>query len=71
MECDWWSFGAIRKIVHWKNHLKFLEAARLTAKAKDLILRLLCDVEHKLDTLGASQIKAHLWFKDIFRGQTL
>ncbi|KAJ0031841.1 hypothetical protein Pint_13434 [Pistacia integerrima] len=52
-------------IVHWKNHLKFPEEARLTPEAKDLITRLLCDVEHRLGTLGASQIKAHPWFKDI------
>ncbi|XP_044464545.1 serine/threonine-protein kinase 38-like isoform X1 [Mangifera indica] len=54
-----------RKIVHWKNHLKFPEDARLTPEAKDLITRLLCDAEHRLGTLGASQIKAHPWFKDI------
>ncbi|KAH9802063.1 AGC kinase family protein [Citrus sinensis] len=54
-----------RKIVHWKNHLKFPEEARLTPEAKDLICRLLCDVEHRLGTLGSEQIKAHPWFKDI------
>ncbi|KAJ4708690.1 Serine/threonine-protein kinase [Melia azedarach] len=54
-----------RKIVHWRNHLKFPEEARLTPEAKDLICRLLCDVEHRLGTLGADQIKAHPWFKDI------
>ncbi|KAA8534813.1 hypothetical protein F0562_029745 [Nyssa sinensis] len=54
-----------RKIVHWKNHLKFPEEARLTPEAKDLICRLLCDVEHRLGTRGADQIKAHPWFKDI------
>ncbi|OMO67265.1 hypothetical protein CCACVL1_20668 [Corchorus capsularis] len=53
-----------RKIVHWKNHLKFPDEARLTPEAKDLISRLLCDVEHRLGTLGADQIKAHPWFKD-------
>ncbi|KAM7513007.1 hypothetical protein LguiB_011882 [Lonicera macranthoides] len=54
-----------RKIVHWKNHLRFPEDARLTPEAKDLICRLLCDVEHRLGTGGAEQIKAHPWFKDI------
>ncbi|KAM7257951.1 hypothetical protein ACFE04_013692 [Oxalis oulophora] len=56
-----------RKIVHWKNHLKFPDEARLTPEAKDLICRLLCDVEHRLGTAGAEQIKvrvlAHPWFK--------
>ncbi|KAF8401032.1 hypothetical protein HHK36_014335 [Tetracentron sinense] len=54
-----------RKIVHWRNHLKFPEEARLTPEAKDLICRLLCNVEHRLGTGGADQIKAHPWFKDV------
>ncbi|XP_039031578.1 serine/threonine-protein kinase CBK1-like [Hibiscus syriacus] len=53
-----------RKIVHWKNHLKFPEETRLTPEAKDLICKLLCDVDHRLGTLGADQIIAHPWFKD-------
>ncbi|KAK6944793.1 Protein kinase domain [Dillenia turbinata] len=54
-----------RKIVHWRNHLKFPEDTRLTPEAKDLICRLLCDVENRLGTGGADQIKAHPWFKDV------
>ncbi|XP_057467959.1 uncharacterized protein LOC130757238 isoform X2 [Actinidia eriantha] len=54
-----------RKIVHWRNHLKFPLEARLTPEAKDLICRLLCDVEHRLGTRGAEQIKGHPWFKGI------
>ncbi|KAK1286145.1 Serine/threonine-protein kinase AtPK1/AtPK6 [Acorus calamus] len=54
-----------RKIVHWRNHLKFPEEARLTPEAKDLICRLLCDVEHRLGTGGAVQIKAHPWFRNV------
>ncbi|KAL5559475.1 hypothetical protein UlMin_035686, partial [Ulmus minor] len=54
-----------RKIVHWRNHLQFPEDAKLTPEAKDLICRLLCDVEHRLGTGGARQIKSHPWFKDI------
>ncbi|MQM10808.1 hypothetical protein Taro_043706, partial [Colocasia esculenta] len=53
------------KIVHWRNHLKFPEEARLTPEARDLICRLLCDVEHRLGILGADQIKAHPWFRGI------
>ncbi|KAM1173894.1 hypothetical protein FF1_026517 [Malus domestica] len=51
-----------RKIVHWKNHLKFPVEARLTPEAKDLIKRFLCDVENRLGR--ADQIKAHPWFRD-------
>ncbi|GER35399.1 protein kinase [Striga asiatica] len=54
-----------RKIVHWRNHLKFPEDAKLSLEAKDLICRLLCDVEHRLGTGGAAQIKAHPWFMGI------
>ncbi|KAH7657465.1 Non-specific serine/threonine protein kinase protein [Dioscorea alata] len=54
-----------RKIVHWRNHLKFPEETPLTFEAKDLICRLLCDVDHRLGSCGAQQIKAHPWFKDI------
>lgn len=45
------------QIVHWRNHLKFPEDAKLSPEAKDLICRLLCDVDHRLGTGGANQIK--------------
>ncbi|CAL5184746.1 unnamed protein product [Lathyrus oleraceus] len=54
-----------RKIVHWKNHLKFPDEARLTPEAKDLICKLLCGVPHRLGTRGAAEIKDHPWFRDI------
>ncbi|KAG9154076.1 hypothetical protein Leryth_000563 [Lithospermum erythrorhizon] len=54
-----------RKIVHWRNHLSFPEDEKLSAESKDLICRLLCDVEHRLGTAGTDQIKAHPWFKDV------
>lgn len=47
----------IYQIVHWKQQLKFPAEARLSPEAKDLIRGLLCDVEHRLGTLGADQIK--------------
>ncbi|XP_020095909.1 serine/threonine-protein kinase tricorner-like isoform X2 [Ananas comosus] len=51
-----------RKIVNWRNHLKFPEEAKLSPEAKDLISRLLCNVEQRLGTKGAHEIKAHPWF---------
>ncbi|KAJ1398932.1 Serine/threonine-protein kinase, active site [Sesbania bispinosa] len=54
-----------RKIVNWRTHLKFPEEAKLSAEAKDLISRLLCNVEQRLGTKGADEIKAHPWFKGI------
>ena len=35
------------KIVNSRNHLKFLEEAKLSAKAEDLISKLLCNVEQR------------------------
>ncbi|CAL9098994.1 uncharacterized protein LOC135638811 isoform X1 [Musa acuminata AAA Group] len=52
-----------RKIVNWRNHLKFPEEAKLSAEAKHLICRLLCNVEQRHGTKGAHEIKAHPWFK--------
>ncbi|CAN1279330.1 Serine/threonine-protein kinase 38-like [Linum perenne] len=54
-----------RKIVNWKTHLKFPEEARLSPEAKDLICRLLCNVEQRLGTKGAHEIKAHPWFEGV------
>ncbi|XP_077244564.1 uncharacterized protein LOC143884713 isoform X2 [Tasmannia lanceolata] len=54
-----------RKIVNWRTHLKFPEEAKLSAEAKDLISKLLCNVEQRLGTKGAHEIKAHPWFKCI------
>ncbi|PKA59001.1 Serine/threonine-protein kinase [Apostasia shenzhenica] len=54
-----------RKIVHWRNHLKFPEDARISSEVKDLICRLLCDVDHRIGSQGSDQIKAHPWFKGI------
>ncbi|ERN04869.1 hypothetical protein AMTR_s00146p00092580 [Amborella trichopoda] len=49
-----------KKIVHWRHYLKFPEEARLSPEAKDLICRLLCDVDHRLGS--GDEIKAHPWF---------
>ncbi|KAK4388135.1 Serine/threonine-protein kinase tricorner [Sesamum angolense] len=60
MECDcslW--------IVNWRTYLKFPEEAKLSLEAKDLICKLLCNVEQRLGTRSADEIKAHPWFKGI------
>ncbi|XP_009336128.2 LOW QUALITY PROTEIN: serine/threonine-protein kinase tricornered [Pyrus x bretschneideri] len=51
-----------RKIVNWKTHLKFPEEARLSPEAKDLISKLLCNVNQRLGTNGTDEIKVHPWF---------
>ncbi|KAL0338928.1 UNVERIFIED_CONTAM: Serine/threonine-protein kinase-like [Sesamum angustifolium] len=54
-----------KKIVHWRNHLRFPSESRLTPQAKDLIRRLLRDAGNRLGSHGADEIKADPWFKDI------
>ncbi|KAK4748144.1 hypothetical protein SAY87_014730 [Trapa incisa] len=51
-----------RKIVNWRTHLKFPEEAKLSPEAKDLISKLLCNVNQRLGAKGADEIKAHPWF---------
>jgi serine/threonine kinase 38 len=43
--------------VNWRSHLKFPEEAKLPPEAKALISKLLCNVEHRLGTKGAHEIK--------------
>ncbi|RLN29028.1 serine/threonine-protein kinase 38-like [Panicum miliaceum] len=54
-----------RKIVHWRSYLKFPDNPKLSLEAKDLICRLLCDVDHRIGSAGADQIKAHPWFQGV------
>lgn len=49
------------QIVNWRTHLKFPEEAKLSPEAKDLINRLLCNVEQRLGTKGADEIKVGFW----------
>lgn len=48
------------QIVNWRTHLKFPEEAKLSAEAKDLICKLLCNVEQRLGTKGAYEIKVSM-----------
>ncbi|KAJ8763289.1 hypothetical protein K2173_026190 [Erythroxylum novogranatense] len=54
-----------RKIINWKTCLKFPEEPKLSYEAKDLISRLLCDVESRLGTRGVQELKAHPWLRTI------
>ncbi|XWS76232.1 hypothetical protein CRYUN_Cryun01aG0157800 [Craigia yunnanensis] len=54
-----------RKIVNWRTHLKFPEEAKLSAEAKDLISKLLCNVNQRLGSKGAGEIKDHPWFQGV------
>ena len=55
-----------RKIVHWRHHLRFPAEVTLSAEARDLIERLLCDVDQRLGTAGGvEEIKAHAFFRGV------
>lgn len=45
------------QIVNWRTHLKFPEEAKLSPEAKDLITKLLCNVNQRLGSRGADEIK--------------
>ncbi|KAH6804813.1 AGC cGMP-dependent and protein kinase kinase family protein [Perilla frutescens var. frutescens] len=59
------SITTCKKIIHWRNQLKFPPEARITPAAKDLICSFLCDAENRLGSNGTDEIKAHPWFKNI------
>ncbi|KAL1822139.1 uncharacterized protein LOC108214723 [Daucus carota subsp. sativus] len=54
-----------RKIINWRTCLKFPDEPKVPPIAKDLICRLLCNVEIRLGTGGVEEIKAHPWFNGV------
>jgi len=54
-----------RKIINFKHTLRFPEDCHLTADAKDLIMRLCCDQQHRLGRNGVEEIKRHTFFNGI------
>ena len=54
-----------RKIVHWRQHLRFPPEVPISAAARDLITRLLCEVDQRLGTNGVAEIKAHPFFEGV------
>ncbi|EFJ43530.1 serine/threonine protein kinase 19 [Volvox carteri f. nagariensis] len=55
-----------RKIVNWRMFLAFPVEARLSPAARDLICRLMCDVDDRIGTRGGvEEIKSHPFFYGI------
>ncbi|KAI5002695.1 hypothetical protein ZWY2020_027345 [Hordeum vulgare] len=54
-----------RKIVNGRSHPKFSEEARLSPQDKDLINKLLCNVDHIFVTYRSHMIRAHQWFRRV------
>lgn len=49
----------------WKKYLNISSDAKLTYACQDLIRKLICDQSVRLGLNGASEIKAHPFFKGI------
>lgn len=54
-----------RKIVYWRTFLRFPPEVHMSAEAKDLIQRLLCDADDRLGTRGVQEVKEHPFFTGI------
>ncbi|KAL8166020.1 hypothetical protein V2J09_007519 [Rumex salicifolius] len=52
-------------ILNWKTCMKFPEEPKISDEAKDLICQLLCNVEKRLGTQGAQEIKEHPWLRSV------
>ena len=54
-----------QKILHWRKTLSIPDDAKLSPEAKDILKRLLCDVNNRLGTGGIHEIKNHPFFKGL------
>ncbi|MEW5302968.1 MAG: hypothetical protein WDW36_005703 [Sanguina aurantia] len=54
-----------RKIVNWRSFLKFPDEISISEVAKDLIIRLMSDVDDRLGTHGIHEIKDHPFFAGV------
>lgn len=54
-----------KKIFNWKQYLIFPSDCKITPEAKDLIKKLVTDIDKRLGHTGANEIKEHPFFKGI------
>lgn len=54
-----------KKIMNWKQNLKFPSDCQITEDAKDLIRRLVTDVDKRIGYNSTREIKEHAFFKGI------
>lgn len=51
--------------MNWKKYLKFPSNVKVSEDVKDLMSKLINDVDKRLGYNGASEVKCHSWFKGI------
>eukprot|EP00696_Hemimastix_kukwesjijk_P006066 gnl/Hemi2/17679_TR5825_c0_g16_i1.p1 gnl/Hemi2/17679_TR5825_c0_g16~~gnl/Hemi2/17679_TR5825_c0_g16_i1.p1 ORF type:complete len:228 (-),score=42.06 gnl/Hemi2/17679_TR5825_c0_g16_i1:153-836(-) len=54
-----------RKIICWRDHLRFPEDCQISAESKDLLLRLTCDADNRLGSRSIDEIKTHPFFRGV------
>jgi len=52
-------------ILNWKDNFGFPEDKEVSAEAKDLLQKLICDKKDRLGARGIDELKRHPFFKDI------
>lgn len=63
--CSETSHETYKKIMSWRESLRFPEDVELSPEAMDCIRRFCCDHEHRLGRNGIEDIKAHPFFQGI------
>eukprot|EP00276_Gloeochaete_wittrockiana_P003828 CAMPEP_0184646788 /NCGR_PEP_ID=MMETSP0308-20130426/3577_1 /TAXON_ID=38269 /ORGANISM="Gloeochaete witrockiana, Strain SAG 46.84" /LENGTH=459 /DNA_ID=CAMNT_0027077157 /DNA_START=65 /DNA_END=1441 /DNA_ORIENTATION=+ len=57
--------GTCRKILNWRQTLRFPDDCNLSPQCRDFIQRLLCDAPNRLGTNGVHEIMEHAYFKGV------
>ena len=54
-----------KKIMNWKQYLKFPPESKISAESKDLIRKLVTDIDKRIGHTGSDEIKEHPFFAGI------
>lgn len=54
-----------RKIINWRKYLSFPNNVVVSPEVKDLISKLMNDVENRIGYNGPDEIKSHPWFREV------
>ncbi|MEQ2288031.1 Serine/threonine-protein kinase 38, partial [Ameca splendens] len=54
-----------RKVMNWRETLTFPPEVPISEKAKDLILRICCEEEHRIGATSVEEIKSNPFFEGV------